>query len=107
MRSGHSWAGQFPFRKRSGVTFMALVNKSPLYEDGELVGIVTVASDATIFNKIKSENTRTYEEDPTNGQNRTTKGLNFKKLKWHPPQQLSSFVSNLVRASQYYISSLL
>ncbi|CAH1453678.1 unnamed protein product [Lactuca virosa] len=95
VRSGQSWAGQFPFRKRSGVTFMALVNKSPLYEDGELVGIVTVASDATIFNKIKSENPRTYEEDPTNDQNRTTKGLNFKKLQWHSPQQLSSFVSNL------------
>ncbi|KAI3689569.1 hypothetical protein L2E82_47530 [Cichorium intybus] len=44
VRSGQNWAGQFPFRKRSGETFMALVNKSPLYEDGELVGIVTVAS---------------------------------------------------------------
>ncbi|KAL7582483.1 hypothetical protein Lser_V15G44847 [Lactuca serriola] len=95
VRSGHSWAGQFLFRKRLGVAFMALVNKIPLYEDGELVGIVTVSSDATIFNKIKSENTRTYEEDPTNRQNRTTKGLNFKNLQWHPPQQLSSFVSNL------------
>ncbi|KAL4565543.1 hypothetical protein LXL04_029642 [Taraxacum kok-saghyz] len=99
VRSGQSWAGQFPFRKRSGVTFMALVNKSPLYEDGELVGIVTVASDATIFNKIKSENPKSYQEDPTNGQNKT-KGINFKKLQWHPPQQLSSFVSNLNQTSK-------
>ncbi|PWA67632.1 PAS domain-containing protein tyrosine kinase family protein [Artemisia annua] len=94
VRAGQSWAGQFPFRKRSGVTFMALVNKSPLYEDGELVGIVTVASDATIFNKIKSENSRpVHEEDPSNGQK--NRGLNFKKIQWQPPQQLSSFVSNL------------
>ncbi|GKB16694.1 PAS domain-containing protein tyrosine kinase family protein, partial [Tanacetum coccineum] len=83
VRSGQSWAGQFPFRKRSGVTFMALVNKSPLYEDGELVGIVTVASDATIFNKIKSENSRTaHEDDHSNGQR--SRGLNFKKIQWQP-----------------------
>ncbi|XP_071687030.1 uncharacterized protein [Rutidosis leptorrhynchoides] len=94
VRSGQSWAGQFPFRKRSGITFMALVNKSPLYEDGELVGIVTVASDATIFNKIKSENQKSYDEDPSNTQAKT-RGLNFKKIQWHPPQQLSTFVSNL------------
>ncbi|KAI3691761.1 hypothetical protein L6452_31563 [Arctium lappa] len=94
VRSGQTWAGQFPFRKRSGITFMALVNKSPLYEDGELVGIVTVASDATIFNKIKSENPRTYDEDPSNGQTKT-RALKFKKIQWQPPQQLSSFVSNL------------
>ncbi|GJY40459.1 PAS domain-containing protein tyrosine kinase family protein [Tanacetum coccineum] len=94
VRSGQNWAGQFPFRKRSGVTFMALVNKSPLYEDGELVGIVTVASDATIFNKIKSENSRpAHEDDHSNGQR--SRGLNFKKIQWQPPQQLSSFVSNL------------
>ncbi|KAI7744385.1 hypothetical protein M8C21_013838 [Ambrosia artemisiifolia] len=94
VRSGQSWAGQFPFRKRSGVTFMALVNKSPLYEDDELVGIVTVASDATIFNKIKSETPRSFDEDPSNAQTKS-KGLNFKKIQWQPPQQLSSFVSNL------------
>ncbi|CAI9298776.1 unnamed protein product [Lactuca saligna] len=58
VRSGHSLAGQFPFRKRLGVVFMALVNKGPLYEDEK------------------------------------KKGLNFKKLQWHRPQQLSSFVSN-------------
>lgn len=95
VRSGQSWAGQFPFRKRSGVTFMALVNKSPLYENDELVGIVTVASDATVFNKIKSENPRSFDEDPSNFQSKTG-GLNFKKIQWQPPHQLSSFVSNLV-----------
>ncbi|KAJ0775261.1 putative protein kinase TKL-CTR1-DRK-2 family [Helianthus annuus] len=94
VRSGQSWAGQFPFRKRSGVTFMALVNKSPLYEDDELVGIVTVASDATIFNKIKSENPRSFDEDPANVQTKKS-GKKFKKIQWQPPQQLSSFVSNL------------
>ncbi|XP_076905386.1 uncharacterized protein LOC143561140 [Bidens hawaiensis] len=99
VRSGQSWAGQFPFRKRSGVTFMALVNKSPLYEDDELVGIVTVASDATIFNKIKLENPRSFEEDASNAQTKT-RGINFKKIQWQPPQQLSSFVSNLTSNSK-------
>ncbi|KAM0030047.1 putative protein kinase TKL-CTR1-DRK-2 family [Helianthus debilis subsp. tardiflorus] len=94
VRSGQSWAGQFPFRKRSGVTFMALVNKSPLYEDDELVGIVTVASDATIFNKIKSENPRSFDEDPANVQTKKS-SKKFNKIQWQPPQQLSSFVSNL------------
>ncbi|KAK9059280.1 hypothetical protein SSX86_021899 [Deinandra increscens subsp. villosa] len=98
VRSGQSWAGQFPFRKRSGVTFMALVNKSPLYENDELVGIVTVASDATVFNKIKSETPRSFNNDDlvnSNVQGKTTRGLSFKKIQWQPPQQLSSFVSNL------------
>ncbi|MFS7923942.1 putative protein kinase TKL-CTR1-DRK-2 family [Helianthus anomalus] len=99
VRSGQSWAGQFPFRKRSGVTFMALVNKSPLYEDDELVGIVTVASDATIFNKIKSENPRSFDEDPANAQTKKS-SRKFKKIQWQPPQQLSSFVSNLVLTSK-------
>ncbi|XP_057520107.1 uncharacterized protein LOC130800532 isoform X2 [Amaranthus tricolor] len=52
---GQSWSGQFPFKKRSGEIFMALVTKTPLYEDGELVGVVTVSSDAVVYNSIYSE----------------------------------------------------
>ncbi|KAL2902381.1 putative serine/threonine-protein kinase SIS8 [Bienertia sinuspersici] len=58
LRFGQSWSGQFPFKRRSGEVFMALVTKSPLYEDGELVGAVTVSSDAEVFNNIKSNQPR-------------------------------------------------
>ncbi|KAK8578806.1 hypothetical protein V6N12_069150 [Hibiscus sabdariffa] len=51
--SGQSWSGQFPFKRKSGEIFMALVTKSPLYEDGRLTGLVTVSSDAAIFNASK------------------------------------------------------
>ncbi|KAJ6347493.1 hypothetical protein OIU76_004050 [Salix suchowensis] len=86
---GQSWSGRFPFKKRSGDLFMALVTKSPLYEDGELAGIVTVSSDAAIFNTENSENRPRLPR------------LNLKRIRWipRPPiapvPQIASSVSNL------------
>ena len=92
LRAGQSWAGQFPFRKRSGEIFMALVTKSPLYDDdGELVGVITVSSDAAVYNRINSENMRAYQSG-ANGQP-TLQELNMKKIQWHhsqPQQQIAS-----------------
>ncbi|KAL0312649.1 UNVERIFIED_CONTAM: putative serine/threonine-protein kinase SIS8 [Sesamum radiatum] len=96
---GKSWSGQLPLKKRSGQNFMAMVTKSPLYEDGELVGIVTVSSDAAVFNYSNWGNMRAHE-DHSNGQ--SFRRINLKKIQWHPqPQiaavpQLASSVSNLV-----------
>ncbi|KAL8064275.1 hypothetical protein ABFX02_01G079800 [Erythranthe guttata] len=53
LTNGESWSGQLPLNKRSGQTFMAMVTMSPLYEDHRLVGIVTVSSDASVFNETK------------------------------------------------------
>ncbi|EYU38986.1 hypothetical protein MIMGU_mgv1a0029381mg, partial [Erythranthe guttata] len=53
LTNGESWSGQLPLNKRSGQTFMAMVTMSPLYEDRRLVGIVTVSSDASVFNETK------------------------------------------------------
>ncbi|KAL9242838.1 hypothetical protein vseg_016798 [Gypsophila vaccaria] len=64
LRFGHSWSGQFPFKKKCGELFMALVTKSPLYEDGQLIGVVTVSSDATLFNNLTSEQPRKQRFDP-------------------------------------------
>ncbi|KAF5177923.1 Serine/threonine-protein kinase CTR1 [Thalictrum thalictroides] len=78
--TGHSWSGQFPFKKRSGEIFPALVTKSPLYEDGELVGVITVSSDAAVYNILNSENLRAYREWK----------LGMKKIPWHQKPQISS-----------------
>ncbi|KAJ4835070.1 hypothetical protein Tsubulata_028840 [Turnera subulata] len=92
---GKSWSGQFPLKKRSGETFMALVTKSPLYEDGELAGIITVSSDAAIFNNANSENMRQHQDDARGPK------LNMKRIRWHPMPpiapvpQIASSVSNL------------
>uniref|UniRef100_B9GW76 non-specific serine/threonine protein kinase n=1 Tax=Populus trichocarpa TaxID=3694 RepID=B9GW76_POPTR len=86
---GQSWSGRFPFKKRSGDLFMALVTKSPLYEEGELAGIVTVSSDAAIFNTENSQNRARLPR------------LNLKKIQWNPRPpiapvtQIASSVSNL------------
>ncbi|KAK2664648.1 hypothetical protein Ddye_003222 [Dipteronia dyeriana] len=89
LSSGQSWSGQFPYKNRSGQVFMAMVTKSPFYKDGELAGIITVSSDAAIFNTIDS-NFKKYEE-----RNRVC-GLNLKKIRWNPPRpQIASSVSNL------------
>ncbi|KAL0329741.1 UNVERIFIED_CONTAM: hypothetical protein Sradi_4960800 [Sesamum radiatum] len=99
LSTGESWSGQLSLRKRSGQNFMAMVTKSPLYEDGELVGIVTVSSDAAVFNYSNWGNMRAHE-DHANGQ--SFRRINLKKIQWHPqPQiaavpQLASSVSNLV-----------
>ncbi|KAL4331932.1 hypothetical protein GQ457_07G009400 [Hibiscus cannabinus] len=88
--SGQSWSGQFPFKKRSGEIFMALVTKNPLYEGGRLTGVVTVSSDATIFNGINSENSGTYQDHSR------SRRLKSKNIQWHPPRpQIASSVSNL------------
>ncbi|XP_050379149.1 serine/threonine-protein kinase EDR1 isoform X2 [Argentina anserina] len=89
---GLTWSGQFPFRKRSGEVFMAMVTKSPLYDDGDLVGIITVSRDATLFNRIEAEKKREHRGWQ----------LNWNKSQLHsgrppvaPVPQIASSVSNL------------
>ncbi|KAI4327002.1 hypothetical protein L6164_019509 [Bauhinia variegata] len=94
-----TWSGQFPFKKRSGEVFMAVVTKSMLYEDGELAGVITVSSDAAVFDIGSSENLRTNQSG-ANGQPGLQR-LNFNKVQWHPlppiipMPQIASSVSNL------------
>ncbi|CDP09798.1 unnamed protein product [Coffea canephora] len=90
---GLSWAGQFPFKKRSGQIFVAIVTKSPLYEDGELVGTITVSSDSAVFNNLHLENTR-VGQDPTDGKSRG-QGINQKRIQLRAQPQIASSVSNL------------
>ncbi|XP_043705300.1 U-box domain-containing protein 52-like [Telopea speciosissima] len=98
LSSGQSWSGQFPFKKRSGEIFMAIVTESPLYEDGEHVGVITVSSDAALYHNINTEKL-TYR-DRAHGQIRE-RGLNMKKIQWRPQPhnslvpQIASSVTNL------------
>ncbi|GMJ04393.1 hypothetical protein like AT4G23050 [Hibiscus trionum] len=88
--SGESWSGQFPLKRRSGEIFNALVTKTPLYEDGQLTGVVTVSSDAAIFNGINSENSGTSQDHSR------PRRLKSRNIQWHPPRpQIASSVSNL------------
>ncbi|XP_020218062.1 serine/threonine-protein kinase STY46 isoform X3 [Cajanus cajan] len=102
--TGVPWSGQFPFKKRSGEVFMAMVTKTPLYEDGELVGVITVSSDSAILNSRNSENQRTYQSG-NNGLPGVQR-LNFKRIQWPPRPtiapmpQIASCVSNL-QASKF------
>ncbi|KAK9668190.1 hypothetical protein RND81_13G040400 [Saponaria officinalis] len=77
LRFGHSWSGQFPFKKRCGELFMALVTKSPLYEDDQLIGIVTVSSDAALLNNLASEQPRKPRFDT-------------KRIQWSQRPQIAS-----------------
>ncbi|BAU00522.1 serine/threonine-protein kinase [Vigna angularis] len=96
--SGVPWSGKFPFKKKSGEVIMALVTKTPLYEDGELTGVITVSSDAAILKCTNSEN-QTYKS-ANNGQPGVQR-LNFKRIQWPPRPtiapmpQIASSVSNL------------
>lgn len=84
---------------------MALVTKSPIYEDGELVGVVTVSSDATLFNRMHPLSSEHHQQAFG-----TRSESNLKKHQWHLPRpqiaevpqnlpavpQITSAVSNLV-----------
>ncbi|PON46231.1 Mitogen-activated protein kinase kinase kinase [Trema orientale] len=101
LRTGEPWSGRFPFRTRGGKTFMAIVTKSLLHENGELAGVITVASDAALFDGIEAENSRSHE-DGANVQRRNQRRLNFKRIQWHPrppvvpvAPEIASSVSNL------------
>lgn len=98
--TGQSWSGQFPFKKRSGEIFTALVTKSPLYEEGELVGVVTVSSEAAAFN-IKNMGTPRLDQDSSHAQHRDQM-IGMKNIQSHPKPQITpasqivSSVTNLV-----------
>ncbi|KAF8027408.1 hypothetical protein BT93_E0341 [Corymbia citriodora subsp. variegata] len=99
LRFGQSWSGRFPLKKRSGEIFTAMMTKSPLYEGGELVGVITVSSDAALLNGISLDKSRANEEH-ANGLPKS-RGLNLKKIQWQsrpqisPRPQIASSVSNL------------
>ncbi|XP_010439238.1 PREDICTED: dual specificity protein kinase shkE isoform X1 [Camelina sativa] len=78
---GETWTGQFPFQKKTGELFMALVTKSPVYENGELVGVVTVSSDATLFNRMHPLSNEHQQQSHSNRQQ-----SNSRKHQWHLPR---------------------
>lgn len=94
------WSGRFPFKRKSGEVFMAMTTKSQLYEDGELVGVITVSSDATHFNCLDME----HQQHSRGSASRPPlePRLNLKRIQWHPlPQivgvpKIASSVSNEV-----------
>ncbi|XP_019155902.1 PREDICTED: serine/threonine-protein kinase EDR1 [Ipomoea nil] len=91
-RSGKPWSGQIPCKKRSGQSFMAMVTKNPLYEDEELVGVITVSSDAALFNSIRLRNNlRSYD----NGQAGIIRTIYPKRFQWRPCPFIAPSVSNL------------
>ncbi|KAF4403910.1 hypothetical protein G4B88_014366 [Cannabis sativa] len=101
LRTGEPWSGQFPFKTRSGKKLMAIVTKSPLYENGELAGVIVVASDAALINSMEAENASPCD-DVANDQRRDQQRSRFKRLQWHPrppivpvAPEIASSVSNL------------
>ncbi|XP_015083358.1 putative proline-rich receptor-like protein kinase PERK11 isoform X1 [Solanum pennellii] len=91
LRCGQSWSGLFPCKKRYGQIFMAMLTKSPLYENGELFGIITVSNDAASFTNTNSNDTSSHEDNGEPG----ARGINFKRIQWNQRPQIASSVSNL------------
>uniref|UniRef100_M1A4W1 non-specific serine/threonine protein kinase n=1 Tax=Solanum tuberosum TaxID=4113 RepID=M1A4W1_SOLTU len=91
LRCGQSWSGLFPCKKRYGQIFMAMLTKSPLYENGELFGIITVSNDAASFINTNSNDTSSHEDNGEPG----ARGIDFKRIQWNQRPQIASSVSNL------------
>ncbi|XP_031124800.1 probable serine/threonine-protein kinase drkA isoform X2 [Ipomoea triloba] len=95
--SGKTWSGQLPCKKRSGQRFMAMVTKNPLYEDEELVGVITVSSDAALFNSITLGNLNRSYEAQHNGQ-AGIRTIYPKRLQWRPRPLIAPSVSEPPKA---------
>lgn len=93
---GETWTGQFPFQKKTGELFMALVTKSPVYEGGELVGVVTVSSDATLFNRMHPLSNEHQQQAHSNRQQ-----SNIRKHQWHLPRPQIAAASQVPVVPQY------
>ncbi|CAK8539394.1 unnamed protein product [Lathyrus sativus] len=93
--TGVPWSGQFPFKKRSGEIFMAMVTKTPLYENGELVGVITASSDASVFNS-KDFNDRRTCQSRANDQPGIQR---LKRIQWPPSPEIASSVPNMASKS--------
>ncbi|RWW66338.1 hypothetical protein BHE74_00026303 [Ensete ventricosum] len=89
LHRGQSWSGQLSFVKKSGEMFMAMVTKSPLYEDDAFVGVITVSSDAALLDDNCSEMLRGYQ-DQAHGPARTCK-----RVRWRQPPPITSSASKV------------
>ncbi|CAM6110471.1 unnamed protein product [Calypogeia fissa] len=101
---GESWTGQFPLRKKSGEIFNAMVTNTPLFdENGKLVGIIGVTSDARP-SKEKSIYADQITTSTSYGGFSTESEASFRRSRrksskdeWQPPWQIpfASSISNL------------
>ncbi|WOL03259.1 3-phosphoinositide-dependent protein kinase B-like [Canna indica] len=58
--TGESWTGKFPVKNKLGERFLAIATNTPFYDDdGSLVGIICVSSDARSFQDLASPPTST------------------------------------------------
>ncbi|GFZ07051.1 PAS domain-containing protein tyrosine kinase family protein [Actinidia rufa] len=90
VKSGQSWSGQLPFKKRSGEIFMAIVTKSPLYEEGELVGVVTVSSDAAASKVLSRKRGEDTPNTCTVSGDREVTVLDHEDVKLEQPSKMST-----------------
>jgi hypothetical protein len=96
-----------------------MVTKTPLYEDGVLVGIISVSSDAAVVNSIPLGGGKgKWSKDFVNGRTCQSRANDkpgiqrLKRVQWPPRPQIASSVSNLVltnfiiTALDIFVSSL-
>lgn len=56
LSTGQSWRGEFPVKRKDGSEFFAEVKNHPIHdENGKLIGIIGISTDATEKRKIENE----------------------------------------------------
>jgi PAS domain S-box-containing protein len=64
LKTGGSWSGEFPVRRRDGTVFPALVTDSPIFNDkNEMIGIVGVSSDVTARKLAEEERSKLLDAE--------------------------------------------
>ena len=53
LASGKAWSGEFVVRRKDGSSFTALVNNTPILEDGRLVGVISVSQDISGMKQLE------------------------------------------------------
>jgi len=107
-RTGESWTGQFPVRDKMGNRFLIIATTSRLYDDdGTVVGVIVVTSDARNFEQAKAPISDANEPEASRSLNQSKNTVAI-KLGLDPEQPLQNAIaSKLTNLVSFPITVLL
>ncbi|GAU45058.1 hypothetical protein TSUD_198460 [Trifolium subterraneum] len=91
--NGERWSGQFLVKNKKGDSFLAVTTNTPLYDDGNLVGIICVSSDSRPFLEMRAPFYGVKNAESNNGSMRRSSSV-ADKLGFDSQQPLQSAIAS-------------
>ncbi|XP_045827595.1 dual specificity protein kinase shkB-like isoform X2 [Trifolium pratense] len=90
---GERWSGQFLVKNKKGDSFLAVTTNTPFYDDGSLVGIISVSSDSRPFLEMRAPFFGVKNAESDNGSMRRSSSV-ANKLGFDSQQPLQSAIAS-------------